>query len=301
MEYELESTLYTLEKILKEVTPGQNLEGGFPESDDDDYTEKFAAFCEIAKEQIAEKDCYVSNILEKALEYHIAKFSGDTVPFNICSIGCGAGEPDRIMLQNVSDPVNYVGIEINEKSSHMAKATLKDLPRAQVTIINEDFMQMDLTSLPQFDLVLMIHVHYYIKDLKTMFGRLHQLAKENAKIVIISENLTAKQRLVRIFFEKELKFPFRDSQDLLQVLDEMGVSYTSEALPNKGVWHLDRCFKEDFSSQFSKNVLDFMCQAALKNYPQEVRDMCVKYLRTCCRKTPDGGLVLDYSASAIVL
>ena len=44
------------------------------------------------------------------------------------------------MLQNVSVPVNYVGIEINAKSCHMAKATLKDLPRAQVTIINDNYV-----------------------------------------------------------------------------------------------------------------------------------------------------------------
>ena len=300
MEYELESILLTLENILKEVKPRKNLEEGLPQCDEYDYTENYAAYCKIAREEIAEKDSYVSNILDKALESHIAKYS-DATPFNICSIGCGAGEADRIMLQNVSVPVNYVGIEINEKSSHMAKATLKDLPLTQVTIINEDFMQMDLDSLSQFDLVLMVHVHYYIKDLKIMFGRLQKVAKENAKIVIISLNLTAKQKIWGVFFEKEWKFPCRYAQDLLQVLDEIGVRYSSEDLPNKGVWHLDRCFKEDFSSQFSKNVLDFIYQTALKNYPQEVINLCVKYLHACCRKTPESDLVFDYSINAIIL
>ena len=298
MEYEVDSILLTLENILKD---GKRLKGGFPKSDDDDYTEKFADFSQIAKEQIAEKNCYVSYILKRALESHIAKYSGEAKPFNICSIGCGIGDGDRIILQNVSVPVNYVGIEINEKSSHMAKATLKDLPLTQVTIINEDFMQVDLTSLPQFDLVLMIHTHYYIKDVKTMFERMQKVAKENAKIVIVSNSFTPRRRIEMIFFEKEMKFPCRYSQDLLQVLGEMGVKYSSETLPNKGVWHMDRCFKEDFSSQFSKNVLDFICLATLKNYPQEVSDLCIKFLCACCRETPESGLVLDYSTSAIIL
>ena len=80
MEYKLDSILLTLEKILKEVTPDKNLKGGFPECGYD-YTEKFAAYCEIVKESIAEKDCYVSNILKKALESRITRFSDDTVPF----------------------------------------------------------------------------------------------------------------------------------------------------------------------------------------------------------------------------
>ena len=301
MALERKSALLALEEALK-VTPDKNseAEGKLTESEEYDYSRKHAAFREIAKEETDRIVRYVGTIISDALASRTAKDSEEIVPFNICSIGCGDGERDRSILQNISVPVSYVGIDINTKSCTEARVALGELPSVEATIINEDFMQMDLTSLPQFDLVLMIHAHYYIKDLKTMFGRMHQLARGDANVVIISMNFTPLQNLSKLFFEKEWKFSLRHSEDLLQVLDEMGVNHKTESLPN-GMLYMDRCFKEGFSSDFAKDVMDFFSHTNLKNYPKEIADLSIQYVRACCQATQDSSYVIDFSNDAIII
>ena len=293
-----------LEKKLDEAIPTRNMKEkeGLPESEEFDYTRKHAAYREIAKDETDSIVRFISKKLNKAIKSRLAQHSGEAVPFHVCSIGCGDGERDRDIIKkcDLSVPISYVGIEINAKSCSRAKANLGVLPSVEVTLLNKDFMQTDLDCQPKFDFVYMSHSHYYIEDVQAMFLKLLQLTEGDGKVVIITQTLTPPHRLENIIFEKEWGFALRHFQDLVQILDEMGVRYTTEPMTN-GVWHMDRCFKENFTSEFAKDVLDFFSQSNLKQYSQEVTDLCIQYLKACCRKISETSYVCDFSNAAIIL
>ena len=297
-----ELKLQALQKLLSSVS--LKAEG---EIVDPDYNRLHKAFRVIAKEQNDLTVRYISNRVSAALKSYLKDQPvGD--PFRVCSVGCGDGQRDcdilREALKTISDAVafQFVGIDIDETTCRNAELAFKELPSIDTTILNKDILQVDPNTLPKFDLVYMNHVHYYFEDFKSLVRIVKELAKgETGSVLIVSGNRTPYIRyLTKLFFEKEYNFPYRLSEDLLSELDEMGVKYQAESL-KKGVFNLGRCFTEGFSSNFSKDVLDFLTKTRLTRYPEEVTKAVVEYIQAICRKSPDKGYVCDFCDTAITL
>ena len=301
METEGEVKLQALQKLLSSVS--LKAEG---EIVDPDYNRLHKAFRVIAKEQSDLNVRYISNRVSAAWKSYLKDQPvGD--PFRVCSVGCGDGERDCAILgealKTISNAVafQFVGIDIDETSCRNAELAFKELPSIDTTILNKDILQVDPNTLPKFDLVYMNHVHYYIKDFKSLVRIVKELAKgETRSVLIVSGNCTPQRSLTKLFFEKEYNVSCRLSEDLLSELDEMGVKYQAECL-KKGVFNLSRCFTEGFSSSFSKDVLDFLTQTRLTRYPEEVTKVVVEYIQAICRKSPDKGFVCDSCDTAITL
>ena len=296
-----EVKLQALQKLLYNISPRE--EGEIVESD---YNQLHKAFRVIAREQNDFSIQYISKRINVALKSHLKDQPvGD--PFRVCSVGCGDGKRDcgilREALKTISNTVafHFVGIDIDETSSRNAELAFKELSSINTTILNKDILKVDSVTLPKFDLVYLNYVHYYIKDLKSLVKMLKQLAKgETGIVLIVSGNRTPLRNLTKLFFEKEYNFPYRLSEDLLIGLDEMGVKYQAEALQD-GVFNLDCCFTEGFSSNFSRDVLDFLTRTHLRRYPEEVTKAVVEYIQAISRKSPDKGYVCDFCDTAITL
>ena len=86
----------------------------------------------------------------------------------------------REALKTISDAVafQFVGIDIDETSCRNAELAFKELPSAETTILNKDIRKVDTDTLPKFDLVYMIHAHYYIKDFKSLVELCKHLVPE---------------------------------------------------------------------------------------------------------------------------
>ena len=215
---------------------------------------------------------------------------GSREPLRICSVGCADGAMDKVPLTEVSGKypdvlIEYVGIEINPESCSRAKKNLSGLPY-NVTIVNKDFMDIDVESIQKFDLVLLSHVIYYFKELKPLFDKLSTICKEDGEIEVIVGRGIPQWAMATLFFKKEQKFPHRFSPAVMKELDEMGLTYSSVILPGQA--NLSSCVKDQFQSQFNKNVLDFMCQTKLDNYPPQVRKLCVDYITSLYNHGKDG-------------
>ena len=115
---------------------------------------------EEVKELVAEKAC---QLLQKKC----------TKSFRIFSIGCGDGTFDIKILQTISDrfpdiKVHYIGTDIDEKSCQQARELLGSVQNVEVEILAEDYQRIDPAkiNIPPCDLVLAVHIFYYMKDIK---------------------------------------------------------------------------------------------------------------------------------------
>jgi protein-L-isoaspartate O-methyltransferase len=266
--------LWELESLLKSL-PEQSVV--YEDVHDADYIEQFTAYREMGRDEQKSIHEYVVDRICQHLE------KGSREPLRVCSVGCADGMTDKVALTEVSGKypdaiIDFVGIEINPKSCSRAKKNLSGLPY-NVTIVNKDLMEIDAESIEKFDLVILSHVIYYFKQLKPLFDKLFKICKDkngDIDIEVIVDRGTPQWAMATLFFEKERKFPYRFSPAVMKEFDRMGLTYSSMVLP--GQVDLRSCVKDKFTSQVSKNILDFICQTKLDKYPPQVRQLCIEYI-----------------------
>ena len=108
-------------------------------------------------------------------------------PFRILSISCGDGTFDVKILQAMisKDPdikIHYTGIDIDEEVCEKAKGeliTLKARHEVEIKMLAMDFEDIDTVKaeITPYDLVLAVHVLYYMKDLRKALTDAHTLTK----------------------------------------------------------------------------------------------------------------------------
>ena len=114
--------------------------------------------------------------------------------FRIFSIGCGDGTFDIKILQKLTERypdvhIHYVGTDIDATSCHQAKKLLGSLKNVTVEIRVDDFQDMDSTQvseIPPFDLVLAIHILYYMRDIEKALSDAFMLQKQDGKILNVT-------------------------------------------------------------------------------------------------------------------
>ena len=268
---ESERILYELKSLLKRL-PEQSVAYG--DMDDGDYIEQYTAYANIGRDEQKSVNQYLANRIYQRLE------KGLREPLRVCSVGCADGTMDKVPLTEVSGKypdaaIEFVGIEVNPKSCSIAKKNLSGLPY-NVTIVNKDFMEISNESIGKFDLILLSHVLYYFKELQPLFDKLSKICKEDGQIEVVIGRGAPQWAMATLFFEKELKFPHRFSPAVMKELERLGLTYSSVILPGQA--DLSSCVKDKFTSQVSKNILDFICQTKLDTYPPQVRQLCIEYI-----------------------
>ena len=117
-------------------------------------------------------------------------------PFRILSIGCGDGTNDVKILQAIIDrfpevAVHYMGTEIDEQTCQKAAEVLGALKSQNVTIeiLTVDFEKIDSLNykakIPPCDLVLAIHVLYYMNDLRKVLSDAQHFKNDKGKYMIV--------------------------------------------------------------------------------------------------------------------
>ena len=73
--------------------------------------------------------------------------------------------------------------------------------------------------------------------------------------------------------ESHTKYNFAPS--VISVLDSMKYKYTVTS--SKYTIDISQCIKDNFQLPHQRQLLDFLCQTKLKQYPTEVLEECIAY------------------------
>ena len=247
----------------------------YGDMNDPEYSDMFVDYLECEKEAAVSIREYVSTKICQLQEVRDR-------PLRICSIGCGHGLSDKKYLTEVAEKlpqadIQYVGVDINAASCSLARKNLSNLPY-ETTIINANILDMDTKSPPiseRFDLVLLAHSTYYFDKLEPLFERVTSITRPGGEIQIIIDAGSPEWRLAPLFFDREMKFPYRQAAGLVGELNKLGLKYTEVVLP--GEFNVAPYVKENFSSRSGRNVLNFICHTKLERYPPEVTELCIEY------------------------
>ena len=123
---------------------------------------------------VANRVCQV--LAESQASRNTTSTSSADQPFRILSIGCGDGTFDAKILQAMffkypDIEIHYTGIDIDNEVCEKVReelGTLKDNHEVEIKIFVMSFEDIDSikTEILPCDLVLAVHVFYYMKDFK---------------------------------------------------------------------------------------------------------------------------------------
>ena len=155
-----------------------------------------------ANEAVARRVCQlVSESQTLSAAKTSPKAGEEEEPFTILSIGCGDGAFDASILQAVLHrypdiKISYTGTDIDQDTLQKALKELgglKDSYANRVTIktITNDFEDIDSVreEIPPCDVVLVVHVLYYMKDLRKSLLDAQKLAKPKHGAFLLSTRL----------------------------------------------------------------------------------------------------------------
>ena len=240
-------------------------------------------------------------ILSEVVSCHLLKALESHSPgreLKVLSVGCGDGVTDNMILTKVlaSCPtalISYTGLDINPQFCAESQERLQHLPVAK-NVICESFETVDASKLETYDFIYLVHVHYYFQQLKSAFVNITQLLNSEGRCVVIAAlprnfqiNLMAK------FWRHEGKYYIRTMDDAVKVLEDIGIPYQLRDITTK--LDLSSCFKDGWSSNFSRFVLDFLCGTDLTRYPDNISKLCIAYLTAATSEGP-GEFVLPVHA-----
>ena len=255
---------------------------------DPNYTQQLKAFIGMTDQSEILSDI-ASHHLQEALEAH-----SPSRELKVLSVGCGDGVMDNMILTKVlaSCPtalISYTGLDINPQLCAESKERLQHLPVAK-NVICESFETVNASKLETYDFIYLVHVHYYFQQLKSAFVKITQLLNSEGKCVVIAAPPNLHTNLVTQFWRHEGKHDLQTMNDAVTVLQEIGIPYQIQDVCTK--LDLSSCFKDGWSSNFSRFVLDFLCGTDLTRYPDNISKLCIACLTAAALEGP-GEFVLS--------
>ena len=277
----------TIVESLKELktallkTPVPTLSKGHAE--DPNYAQQFKAFREMTDQADIQSDIVNRHLLD-ALETH----SPDR-ELKVLSVGCGDGILDNMILTKVlascpTAQISYTGLDINPQFCAEAEERLQYLPIAK-TFICENFETLDASKLETFDVIFLVHVHYYFQQLQPAFCKVRQLLSSKGRCVVIAAPPNLQTNLATRFWRHEGKYDFKSMNDAVKVLEDINIPYQLQDFCTK--LDLSSCFKDGWSSNISRFVLDFICGTNLNRYPDNIPKLCIAYLAAAISEGPE--------------
>ena len=247
------------------------------------YTQQFKAFRGMTDEAEIQSDIVSRHLLE-ALETH-----SPGRELKVLSVGCGDGVMDNMILTKVlaSCPtalISYTGLDINPQFCAESEERLQHLSVAK-NVICESFETVDASKLETYDFLYLVHVHYYFQQLKSAFYKIRQLLNsEGRSVVIAAPTLSLQINLMAQFCRHEGKYNLRTMDDAVKVLEDIGIPYQLRDIATK--LDLSGCFKDGWSSNFSRFLLDFICGTNMTRYPDNISKLCIAYLTAATSEGP---------------
>ena len=209
--------------------------------------------------------------------------------FRFCSIGCGDGRFDKEVLTQLLRryphlDLQYLGLDVNEFSCQTAREVLGSLEGAQVEILTKDIQHMSPADFEPCDLVIAVHVLYYVESLKAAVSCALRVVKPDGCLMMISSYRYPLSEIYHRFWLHEHKRRLWYTQDIEKILTEMGIAYRIQ----KSGGPLDiPDFEKGLQSPSGVYLLDFLAHTKLSRYPPAVTQKCIEYFSSIAEGKPD--------------
>lgn len=154
-----------------------------------------------------------------------------------------------------------------------------------MTFICENFDKLDASKMETFDFIYLTHVHYYFQQLQAAVSKLRLLLSDKGRCVVVGGQSDKRNSLITRFWRHEDKFEFWSMDDVAKALEKHTIPYQLQDYCAK--LDLSRCFKDSWSSDFSKLMLDFICGTRLSRYPENIPKMCIAYFKAAVSDGPE--------------
>jgi SAM-dependent methyltransferase len=222
----------------------------------------------------------------------LAWFTGEVVPglsaerSTILSVGCGAGELDRKLLEasaGVASEISYVGIEPDPRQceSFAASMGFEDDARIEVEAQNTSFEDFDERR--RFDLVLMVHSLYYMDDPGGAIEKALGLVRDGGRLVILIASNDKLNELSSCFWELTSQGTTWFSEDLGAHLEDLELQFERERIEAR--LEVTACCEP--GSERGIRIADFLAQVSTRELPQPLRGMIFAYLEEASHR--EGG------------
>ena len=229
---------------------------------------------------------------EKNISFIVGKASEmiKRTTFRICSIGCGDGHFDKEVLTQLLRryphlDVQYIGLDVNEFSCQTAREVLSSLEGVQIKILAKDIQHVSPADFDPCDLVIAVHVLYYVESLKTAISCALKVVKPNGCLIMINGQRYPFTEISHRFWLHEHKRRLWYTQDIKEALTEMGLAYRIQK--SDGPLDIPPNFEKEFQSSPGVYVLDFLAHTKLSRYPPAVAQTCIEYFSSIAEGKPD--------------
>ncbi|NWS43040.1 HNMT methyltransferase, partial [Probosciger aterrimus] len=281
-------------------------------TDPDRYLQSFRLFLANSTEH----QC-MQEFTERQLPAVIGSIGNGKSAINILSVGGGSGEIDLLILSKVQAiypgvTINYDVIEpsadqIFKYKEHVAATSnlenVKFTWHEETAYEYESRMNAEKKS-KKWDLIHMIQMLYYVKDVPATIRYFHTLLEEQAKLLIILVSGTSGWET--LWKKYGSSFPLDDlccyvsSADIKRILDSAGLKCQLHELPS----HMDitSCFTE--GNKDGEMLLDFLTETCefSKTAPPELKHQVMEELRKPeCSQERDGKVLFNNNLSVIVI
>ena len=210
--------------------------------------------------------------------------------FKLCSIGCGDGEFDRRVLSRLTASfpnvnLQYIGVDVNEVSCQTAQELLKQIQGVKVEVKRSDLQQLNPDDLGPSDLIIMVHVLYYVEAILPVLLYATKHLKPSGYLIIVNAHRYPLSELYDRFWLHEHKKSLWFSDSIIEILDEMGIEYHLEV--SQGPCDVTHCFKGGFKSPSDHYFLDHITHTKMRKHPPMVVQKCVDYLSSIAEGKPE--------------
>lgn len=264
------SILSEIDKILNSIKP-YGIRGS-------DWVSQRFEKCYKRYEEITDQMPKIANKFQDLIAKSL--FEQNVKSLSICSLACGDGELDYLILSQVVKAmpdinIHWTGIDINPTLCEQARAKLEKLP-IEIDTRGEDIDQLNVEQIRKADFTYMIHGHYFFPSLKESLNKILELKKPGTSFVFVSAPRTEYNQLYTRFWRYEHEREFWHTQFLLPELEQRGLVLHSEQI--QGTMDVSRCFQEGWDTLFGQEVLDFLCHTTLDDFPLELRQLAIAYI-----------------------
>ena len=246
----------------------------------------------------------ISKRISSYLISHGQKVMGAGNTIRVCSIGCQDGSLDRNILAELGKrQIEYVGLESDEDLCESASEKLGSISsNISVSTTAVDYEEDDLAelSLAPFDLVWIVNCSHYADQLGPLLQGAAKLLKPSGILLAISSSKQSLDELITRFWSHQRpNYPLHTTETIQPVLTQLGLSHT--VLRDHVTFDITDLLEDDFQSLQSLMVLDHLVFCRLADYPPEVLQLVVQFLKaTSHTNSSDANITLISSVSDMI-